>query len=203
MQVRQLSGGMKRRLSLAISIIGNPKIIFMDEPTSGMDPIIRRQVWDVIRHIKKTTTIVLTTHSMEEADILSDRIGIMVKGEFVAIDTSIGLKNQFSEGYKINIVTKRKYTKEAALLSEYIIPGIKVLNMKGGSLVMTLTSQQIHNALLDETKSSFFKLVQKDHKDILFDNPQVQRLSQIIYNFGISQITLEEVFTILNKKDTI
>ena len=102
--VHKLSGGMKRRLSLAMSLIGNPKILFMDEPTSGMDPVIRKQVWKVIRDIKKTSTIVLTTHSMEEADILSDRIGIMVDGKFVAIGTSLSLKNRYSQGYKFDII---------------------------------------------------------------------------------------------------
>lgn len=79
-KVGSYSGGMKRRLSVAISCIGNPKIIFMDEPTTGMDPLSRRQVWKVIQHIKKNRVIILTTHSMEEADVLSDRIGVIADG---------------------------------------------------------------------------------------------------------------------------
>jgi len=63
---------MRRRLSVAISSIGNPKIIFMDEPTTGMDPLSRQQVWRLIQHIKKNRVVILTTHSMEEADVLCD-----------------------------------------------------------------------------------------------------------------------------------
>ena len=69
------SGGMRRRLSVAISLIGNPKIVFLDEPTTGMDPVSRRKVWNTIERAKKNKVIVLTTHSMEEADVLGDKIG--------------------------------------------------------------------------------------------------------------------------------
>ncbi|XP_028787947.1 ABC transporter A family member 2-like isoform X2 [Neltuma alba] len=97
------SGGMKRRLSVAISLIGDPKLIIMDEPTTGMDPITRRHVWDIIENAKRGRAIVLTTHSMEEADILSDRIGIMAKGRLRCIGTSVRLKSRFGTGFIANI----------------------------------------------------------------------------------------------------
>ncbi|CAI9753878.1 unnamed protein product [Fraxinus pennsylvanica] len=93
------SGGMRRRLSVAIALIGEPKLVILDEPTTGMDPITRRHVWDVIEEAKKGRAIVLTTHSMEEADILSDRIGIMAKGKLRCIGTSIRLKSRFGTGF--------------------------------------------------------------------------------------------------------
>ncbi|KAM5583956.1 ABC transporter A family member 2-like [Rosa sericea] len=93
------SGGMKRRLSVAIALIGDPKLVILDEPTTGMDPITRRHVWDIIEDAKKGRAIVLTTHSMEEADILSDRIGIMAKGRLRCIGTSIRLKSRFGTGF--------------------------------------------------------------------------------------------------------
>jgi ABC-type multidrug transport system ATPase subunit len=71
---------MKRRLSVAISAIGNPKVIFFDEPTTGMDPVSRRAVWQLMQDLKKDKTIILTTHAMEEADALADRIAIVVDG---------------------------------------------------------------------------------------------------------------------------
>ncbi|KAK9687931.1 hypothetical protein K7432_014586 [Basidiobolus ranarum] len=74
------SGGMKRRLSVVISTLGDPKIVFMDEPTTGMDPVNRRHVWSFIEQFKKDRVIILTTHSMEEADVLGDRIAIMALG---------------------------------------------------------------------------------------------------------------------------
>ena len=79
-QTGTFSGGMKRRLSVAISSIGNPKVIFMDEPTTGMDPVSRKQVWDLIQNLKKGRAIILTTHAMEEAEALSDRIAVIVDG---------------------------------------------------------------------------------------------------------------------------
>lgn len=93
------SGGMKRRLSVAIALIGDPKLVFLDEPTTGMDPISRRHVWDIIEEAKKGRSVILTTHSMEEADILSDRIAIMAKGRLRCIGTSIRLKSRFGTGY--------------------------------------------------------------------------------------------------------
>ncbi|KAG8379146.1 hypothetical protein BUALT_Bualt07G0057800 [Buddleja alternifolia] len=97
------SGGMRRRLSVAIALIGEPKLVILDEPTTGMDPVTRRHVWDVIEEAKKGRAIILTTHSMEEADILSDRIGIMAKGRLRCIGTSIRLKSRFGTGFIANI----------------------------------------------------------------------------------------------------
>ena len=76
-KARQLSGGMKRRLSVAISLVGQPKIIFLDEPTTGLDPENRRQLWDILVRARGKRAMVLTTHSMEEADVLCSRIGII------------------------------------------------------------------------------------------------------------------------------
>ncbi|KAL8140464.1 hypothetical protein V2J09_006485 [Rumex salicifolius] len=97
------SGGMKRRLSFAIALIGDPKLIVLDEPTTGMDPISRRHVWDMIERAKRGRAIILTTHSMEEADVLSDRIGIMAKGRLRCIGTSIRLKSRFGSGFVANV----------------------------------------------------------------------------------------------------
>eukprot|EP00775_Hariotina_reticulata_P013231 gene13231-13362_t len=97
------SGGMKRRLSVALALTGDPKVLYLDEPTTGMDPISRRSVWDVIQAAKPGRAIVLTTHSMEEADILGDRIAIMARGKLKAIGSSIHLKHKFGAGYQIRI----------------------------------------------------------------------------------------------------
>ena len=182
-----------------MSLIGNPKIIFMDEPTSGMDPVIRRQVWKVIRNIKKTSTIVLTTHSMEEADVLSDRIGIMVDGTFKAVDTSLSLKNRFSEGYKLNLITTTEKIDEVRNLITEIIPNSIILSEKGGSLILTLKSEDLKALIKDPEKKEFLSLLQKDRTKFKYFNDKIQILSKHIINFGISQSTLEEVFTIVNK----
>ncbi|MFP3155045.1 ABC transporter ATP-binding protein [Lachnospiraceae bacterium ZAX-1] len=82
-----LSGGMQRRLSIAMALISNPKILFLDEPTLGLDVLARRELWTAIKQLKGKITIVLTTHYMEEAEALSDRIGIMSNGELKAVGT--------------------------------------------------------------------------------------------------------------------
>jgi ABC-type multidrug transport system ATPase subunit len=93
-----LSGGNKRKLSVAIAILGNPPIIFLDEPSNGMDPEARRFMWAVIQKIstqRKKSSVILTTHSMEEAETLCRRMGIMVKGRFKCLGTSTGIKDRY------------------------------------------------------------------------------------------------------------
>jgi ABC-2 type transport system ATP-binding protein len=84
----RLSGGWQRRLSIAMALIGEPRILFLDEPTLGLDVLARRELWDVIRSLKGKITIVLTTHYMEEAQALSDRVGIMKDGKLLAVGTA-------------------------------------------------------------------------------------------------------------------
>ena len=87
-KAKTLSGGWQRKVSIAISLINNPKILFLDEPTLGLDVIARKELWKVISSLKGKITIILTTHYMEEAESLSDRIGIMVNGNLIDIGTS-------------------------------------------------------------------------------------------------------------------
>lgn len=91
---KKLSGGQKRRLSLAMAIITNPKILILDEPTLGLDIKARKQLWEIIKNLAKTTTIILTTHYLEEAENLANRIGVMAKGKLVAVGTSAELITQ-------------------------------------------------------------------------------------------------------------
>lgn len=86
-RAKKLSGGWQRKLSIAISLINEPKILFLDEPTLGLDVLARKELWKVINKLKGKITIILTTHYMEEAEQLSDRIGIMSNGKMLDIDT--------------------------------------------------------------------------------------------------------------------
>jgi ATP-binding cassette, subfamily A (ABC1), member 3 len=102
------SGGNKRKLSVAIALMGNPPIVFLDEPSTGMDPQARRFMWDVISSIsalRKHSSVILTTHSMEEAEALATRIAIMVNGEFKCLGTVQHIKNKFGKGYEIELKT--------------------------------------------------------------------------------------------------
>lgn len=88
----KLSGGWQRRLSIALALILDPKILFLDEPTLGLDVLARAELWDQIRALKGEITVILTTHYMEEAEALSDRIGVMGKGHLLRVGTAVELK---------------------------------------------------------------------------------------------------------------
>ena len=87
----KLSGGWQRRVNIAMAIISEPKILFLDEPTLGLDVIARQELWDLVRSLKGSTTIILTTHYLEEAEALSDRIGVMKNGRLLAVGTATEL----------------------------------------------------------------------------------------------------------------
>jgi len=175
-RVETFSGGMKRRLSVAISSIGQPRMIFFDEPTTGLDPVSRRRVWNLIEKLKAGRVIVLTTHSMDEADLLSDRIGIMAEGKLKCIGTSLELKNQYGEGYRLSLIAVNGM--EEALITEIArrMPSSKLVSSDGGSIMCMLPLSNLAElpALLKYFNSAEGKLLVKD--------------------WGISHTTLEEVF---------
>ena len=117
------SGGMRRRLSVACSLIADPKVVYLDEPTTGMDPVNRRGVWDVIEQAKKGRVVVLTTHAMEEADTLGDTISIMSRGRLHCLGTALHLKNKYGTGYTVDIkVPMEKQDEVLASLKTGLLP---------------------------------------------------------------------------------
>lgn len=107
-RIHQYSGGNKRKLSTALALIGNPSVIFLDEPTAGMDPGAKRNLWDVVSRVRDTgKTVVLTSHSMEECEALCTRITIMVNGEFKCMGSLQYLKNKFSKGFILTVQVLR------------------------------------------------------------------------------------------------
>jgi len=124
-QAGALSGGNKRKLSVAMAMIGNPPVVFLDEPSAGMDPKARRFMWEIISKIStrgKNSAVILTTHSMEEAEALSTSMGIMVDGQFKCFGSKQHIKNKFGTGYQVEI-------KFRALKEEAIDSKIKSLNI--------------------------------------------------------------------------
>jgi ABC-2 type transport system ATP-binding protein len=101
-QVKELSGGQKQRFSIATTLVNNPIAIFLDEPTTGLDPQARRNLWDLVTAIKqKGTTVIITTHYMEEAEVLCDRVAIMDEGKIIALETPKALIRQLlKRGFK-------------------------------------------------------------------------------------------------------
>lgn len=115
--VENLSGGQKQRFSVVASLVHKPKIFFMDEPTTGLDPQARRNLWDLIRDIQsKGVTVIITTHYMDEAELLCDRVAIMDNGNIVTIDTPKNLiKQLLKRGFK-----KKQYVEQANLEDVFI-----------------------------------------------------------------------------------
>ncbi|KAF9207623.1 ATP-binding cassette sub- A member 1 [Haplosporangium sp. Z 27] len=175
------SGGMKRRLSMVISTLGDPKIIFLDEPTTGMDPTNRRHVWSFIEKFKQGRIIILTTHSMEEADILGDRICVMAHGRLRAIGNSIHLKNKFGAGYRISLVTDPSNTEFVKSQIESKVPDCILKDDSAGALLYQFPPTSM---------SSIPRLV-----EWLESNGSTStNTNPLIQGYGISQTSLEEVF---------
>jgi len=116
-RVEQMSGGQKQRFSIASALVNKPKILFLDEPTTGLDPQARRHLWDLIRAIKKKgITVILTTHYLEEAELLCDRVAIMDNGKIIALDTPKNLiRDLLKRGFK-----KEQHVEQANLEDVFI-----------------------------------------------------------------------------------
>ena len=115
--VESLSGGQKQRFSIVASLVHKPRVFFMDEPTTGLDPQARRNLWDLVQEIRKNgTTVILTTHYMEEAQMLCDRVAIMDNGKIVALDSPQNLIQQLlKKGFK-----KKQHVEQADLEDVFI-----------------------------------------------------------------------------------
>lgn len=105
-RANNLSGGNKRKMSVAMALIGNPPLVFLDEPSTGVDPQAKRFMWNIVSKIstlRKKSAVIITTHSMDEAEALCTKMGIMVAGEFKCFGSSQHIKNKFGTGYEIEI----------------------------------------------------------------------------------------------------
>jgi ABC-type multidrug transport system ATPase subunit len=171
----QFSGGMKRRLAVACAFMGNPKLVLLDEPSTGLDPASRRQLWDLIVAKKKECAMLLTTHHMEEADALSDRIAIFVSGQLKCLGSSAELKSRYGKGFKVNMSFNPNRKEEAEHLLLTLAPEATMLNSISGTANYEVPKEQVK-------LSQFFSEFEK-HKEECG-----------ITDWGISNTTLEEVF---------
>nr|CCA22574.1 PREDICTED: similar to Stromal antigen 1 putative [Albugo laibachii Nc14] len=172
-----LSGGMKRKLSVAICLLGDSSLVFLDEPTSGMDPYSRRSTWETLLNNRQNRVMVLTTHFMDEADILGDRIAIMAEGELRCCGSSLFLKNRYGAGYNFTLV-KNENCRENELQSFVLgyIPTARVLSNVGAEIAFQLPAPESGRFAI------MFEALDK-------------RLAELgVLSYGISVTTLEEVF---------
>jgi ABC-type multidrug transport system ATPase subunit len=121
---------MKRRLSVACAFIGDPPVVYLDEPSTGLDPASRQQLWDVILRAKKNKSIILTTHHLEEAEVLCDRIGIMAAGDLRCIGEADALKRRFGAGYTLQITCPAEsgLTEKAHAMIKSLLPSARLLD---------------------------------------------------------------------------
>ncbi|XP_070006475.1 ABC transporter A family member 7-like isoform X2 [Nicotiana sylvestris] len=172
---KKYSGGMRRRLSVAISLIGDPKIVYMDEPSTGLDPASRKMLWDVVKHAKQDRAIILTTHSMDEAEYLCDRIGIFVDGNFQCLGTTDELKARYGGSYMFTMTTSPENGSEVEDLVKHLSPNAKKTYHLYGTQKFELPK--------DEVKISDVFLTVRQAKERF-----------PVQSWGLADTTLEDVF---------
>lgn len=176
-QSRTLSGGMKRKLAVGVALCGGSKVVLLDEPSSGMDPSARRALWELLQKEKLGRTVLLSTHFMDEADVLGDRIAIMAEGQLKAVGSPFFLKKTFGAGYRLICVKKANCDKDRLLeILKGYIPEVEVETDIGSELTMVLREDYVQK----------FQPMLED----LEDNMESCGIS----SFGISLTTMEEVF---------
>lgn len=144
---RTYSGGMQRRLALARALIHNPRVLFLDEPTTGLDPQARRAVWDYLFELKGKVTIFLTTHYMEEADILCDRVAIMDHGQILVDDSPQALKRSLNAYNSYEIELRSASEKYIATL--HSLPFVTSCAAEDGRIVVQTTPETSVRTLID------------------------------------------------------
>jgi ABC-2 type transport system ATP-binding protein len=141
------SGGMQRRLVVARALVHQPRVLFLDEPTTGLDPQSRRALWDYIRGLRRTMTVFLTTHYMDEADTLCDRIMIMDHGECLADGTAAELKDAFSRAHVYELEFRSDGDKYMPMLSK--LPFVRSVEREGDTFNIALENEQAIKPLMD------------------------------------------------------
>lgn len=182
---KNLSGGQRRRLSIAISLVGETKVVFLDECTTGLDPDVRREIWTIILEAKKGRSIILTTHSMEEAEVLSNKIGIMAHGTLRAFAEPLRLKELYGRGFKLNVSVQdgSRDAENSAAARQEAIKYIESL----------LPANATKLDAFDTTVSYEFMPVQGMTAN-LFAEMTAHAHEHSIVDWGISQTSLDEVF---------
>ncbi|KAI9984335.1 hypothetical protein PInf_005683 [Phytophthora infestans] len=176
---KTLSGGQKRKLSVALAFLGGSKLVFLDEPTSGMDPYSRRFTWNLLQQSREDRVIVLTTHFMDEADILGDRIAILADGQLRCAGSSLFLKNRFGAGYNLTLIKTADGScdpQQVELFLKRFVPGVKCLSSSGSELAFQLPAAS------------------SDAFPSMLEQLDAETSTLGVQQYGISVTTLEEVF---------
>mmetsp|Transcript_10049 Transcript_10049/g.22007 ORF Transcript_10049/g.22007 Transcript_10049/m.22007 type:complete len:1232 (-) Transcript_10049:333-4028(-) len=184
-QSRNLSGGMKRKLSVAIAFCGGSKVVLLDEPTSGMDPFSRRFTWNVIRQYRQDRCIILTTHFMDEADILGDRIAIMAEGELRCCGSSLFLKKTYGVGYQLTI--ERNHAAGASDENKSDLGAIVTNNVQDAVLLNDVGTEIIYQLPMGAAPQF----------NPMFEGLDKELDAGMVSSYGVSITTLDEVFLLV------
>ncbi|GJQ88081.1 hypothetical protein Trydic_g13093 [Trypoxylus dichotomus] len=191
-QVKAYSGGNKRKLSAAIALIGDPAVVFLDEPTAGMDPATKRNLWNTLCRIRDNgKCLVLTSHSMEECEALCTRLAIMVNGAFKCLGSTQHLKSKFSEGYML-VVKARKSGADHVFDDRDIEPIARYIEVNFPSAILKESHQELLTYFIPDTSlpwSSMFGIMEQGKKKI--DN---------LEDYSLGQSSLEQVFLLFTKQ---
>eukprot|EP01094_Clydonella_sp_ATCC50884_P000396 TRINITY_DN1030_c0_g1_i4.p1 TRINITY_DN1030_c0_g1~~TRINITY_DN1030_c0_g1_i4.p1 ORF type:complete len:497 (+),score=82.74 TRINITY_DN1030_c0_g1_i4:512-2002(+) len=154
---KMLSGGMKRRLSVAICSIGSPRVLVFDEPTTGLDPIHKRHVWQLISDLKRDRIVILTTHCMEEAAYLSDQIAILSSGRLLVLGNPLSLRNKHGVGYRLNIQIPPQFEGALVTMFESSFFGFEMVAASAGSVTFSFRSEAmtLFPSVLQKLQSDF------------------------------------------------
>ncbi|XP_045426720.1 cholesterol transporter ABCA5 isoform X3 [Pipistrellus kuhlii] len=175
-QAKKLSGGQKRKLSLGIAVLGNPKILLLDEPTAGMDPCSRHIVWNLLKYRKSNRVTVFSTHFMDEADILADRKAVISQGMLKCVGSSMFLKSKWGIGYRLSMYIDRYCATESlSSLVKQHVPGATLLQQNDQQLVYSLPFKD-----MDKFAGLFSALDTHSSLGVI--------------SYGVSMTTLEDVF---------
>ncbi|UJR15712.1 hypothetical protein I4U23_002647 [Adineta vaga] len=199
----ELSGGMKRKLSVAIAFIGNSTTVILDEPTAGVDPYARRAIWDLVLKYKIGRTIVLSTHHLDEADLLSDRLAIISSGELQCIGTTMYLKRKYGEGYNLIIELSTTINENGEKYDTFLNP-ITQKNSSINSMRFTKLTHFLRNYLHDINikeqhgdQITYVLLDDAEHTKIfptMLADLDVNKTKYNIKSYGLSNSSLEQVF---------
>ena len=193
------SGGNKRKVSLAVAMVGNPAVVFLDEPTAGMDPVSRRSVWELLQGFKLGRVIVLTTHFMDEADLLGDRIGIMCEGRVISSGSSLFLKHRFGRGYTLT-VTPGTVSDVGAEEKQCGHNAASSSLTKAGAIVTSLVPLARPLKSVDRNGHSVEESWSLPLSSVAVFPRLIQALEVSLFSTSIGQTTLEDVFLEVGKR---
>ncbi|XP_058842654.1 ATP-binding cassette sub-family A member 2-like isoform X3 [Acipenser ruthenus] len=208
--VQTLSGGMKRKLSVAIAFVGGSRAVILDEPTAGVDPYARRAIWDLILKYKQGRTILLSTHHMDEADLLGDRIAIISHGKLKCCGSPLFLKSTYGDGYKLTVVKKQCDSSNPALgqpLCTQPPSSSSSLSPCSEVRVTQFIKKYVASCLLVSDSNSELSYVlpseaaKKGCFERLFQALEQNLNSLALTSFGLRDTTLEEVFLKVSEED--